>query len=124
MCIITVEAPVITILFSVTEADYATFTCVVQTISLSSTSILWKFNNVTIDMTNITHRIERHDLNRSTTETILTISNVTIADAGVYSCVAENIAGSDVDDSMLSVIGKLIWYIAQLKLDTETCVCS
>ena len=111
ICLCNVEVPVVNFLLKVqrvAETDYAAFTCVVQTNGLSSTSVMWKFNNVTIQLTNRTHRIERHDLNRSATESILTISNVTIVDTGVYSCVAENIAGSDVADSMLSVIGKLL----------------
>ena len=91
---------------AVVEAGYATFTCVVQTNSLADVSIIWKFNNVTIEMTDV---MERHNLNTSTAESILTISNVTILDAGVYCCVADNFAGSDVADGVLSVIGKLYY---------------
>ena len=99
---------------AVVEASYATFTCVVQTNSLADLSIIWKFNNVTIEMTSLTYTMEKQDLNASTAESILTISNVTILNAGVYSCVAENLAGSDVADGVLSVIGKLFIYTAYI----------
>ena len=88
---------------TVVEQNFATFTCEVQTTTLSNTSISWKVNGSTLDMFNVKYVLTKQVLNSTLIQSTLRILNVTLFDAGVYSCCAENLAGSDVADGILSV---------------------
>ena len=44
--------------------------------------------------------IVSNSLNTTTTENTLTVYNITLADVGVYTCTATNVAGSDTSNGM------------------------
>ena len=88
---------------TVVEQNSAVFTCQVQTTTLSNTSISWRVNGSTLGIDGANYIIMDQVINSSLIQSILKILNVTLFDAGVYSCLAENLAGSDVADGVLSV---------------------
>ena len=90
---------------TVIEQNSAIFTCEVQTTTLSNTSISWKVNGSTLDMFNVKYALTEQLLNSTLIQSTLKILNVTLFDAGVYSCCAENLAGSDVANGILFVHG-------------------
>ena len=80
------------------EIDKANFSC--QAVGEPLPDITWYLNGV---MINVSDNIDKYttvsrSLNITTIENTLTVYNVTSSDVGVYSCIATNIAGSDISN--------------------------
>ena len=59
--------------------------------------IIWYFNDVMINVSDNSRKytIVSRLLNITTTESILTVYNVTSSDVGTYTCTASNVVGND-----------------------------
>ena len=81
--------------------DTATLECL--TTSATYTSVVWRLNGDNL----LGYDTDRYRIPISTTLTqeILVIVNVTLSDAGMYTCKATNEAGSDASDGSLIVYG-------------------
>ena len=69
-------------------------------------NISWYFNGEMIDVSNASKYIISNSLNGTMVTSLLTIMNTQSYDVGRYTCVAENIIGSDQSSGVLSVNGK------------------
>ena len=91
---------------TVVEGHSAVFSCKVKTVNAAGINLVWAFENITLDGAfSEKYLIETNSINTDIVEYNLTIFNVAPSDAGVYTCVVENAAGSDRASGTLSVFG-------------------
>ena len=74
-------------------------------------TITWYYKGVVIDISNITKYNLLNSSNGTFATSSLTIVNAQSADVGAYTCLAENIIGSDRSSGVLTVNGKCYWCI-------------
>ena len=101
------------------ETNPIAFSC--QAIGEPFPNISWYFNGAMIDVTNASKYIISNSSNGTMVISLLTIMNTQSSDVGRYTCVAENIIGSDHASGVLIVNGKqtcflLLLYCKQYKL--------
>ena len=88
------------------ETNPITFSC--EAIGESVPNISWYFNGEMIDVSNASKYIISNSSNGTMVISLLTIMNTQSSDVGRYTCVAENIIGSDQNSGILTVNGKQI----------------
>ena len=88
------------------ETNSITFSC--QAIGEPVPNISWYFNGAMIDVSNTSKYIISNSSNGTMVISLLTIKNTQSSDVGRYTCVAENIIGSDQSSGVLTVNGKNI----------------
>ena len=76
----------------------ATFTCVAE--AEPTPTFQWEFEGVVI------MDVDRYDIDTTSTESALTISDVVASDDGTYTCSAENVHGRDFASANLQVLCK------------------
>ena len=86
------------------ETNPITFSC--QAIGEPVPNISWYFNGEMIDVSNASKYIISNSSNGTMVISLLTIMNTQSSDVGRYTCVAENIIGSDQSSGVLLVNGK------------------
>ena len=91
------------------ETNPVTFGC--QAIGEPVSNISWYFNGEMIDVSNVSKYIISNSLNGTMVISLLTIMNTQSSDVGRYTCVAENIIGSDQTSGVLTVNGKIIYAV-------------
>ena len=104
------------------ETNPITFSC--QAIGEPVPTISWYFNGEMIDVSNASKYIISNSSNGTLITSLLTIMNTQSHDVGRYTCVAENIIGSDQTSGVLTVNGKqtcflLLLYCKQYRLSAR-----
>ena len=94
------------------ETNPITFSC--QAIGEPVPNISWYFNGAMIDVSNGSKYIIFNSSNGTMVISLLTIMNTRSSDVGRYTCVAENVIGSDQSSGVLTVNGKLICFLLLL----------
>ena len=90
------------------HTENVTFLC--QAVGEPVPDISWYFNDVMINVSDNSSKymIVSILLNITTTESTLTVYNVTSSDVGTYTCNASNITGSDTSSGILTVTSKFL----------------
>ena len=88
------------------ETNPIAFSC--QAVGEPVPDISWYFNGEMIDVSNASKYIISNSSNGTMVISLLTIMNTQSSDVGRYTCVAENIIGSDQSSGILTVNGKQI----------------
>ena len=91
------------------ETNPITFSC--QAIGEPVPNINWYFNGEMIDVSNISKYIISNSSNGTMVISLITILNTQSSDVGRYTCVAENIIGSEQNSGVLTVNGKIIYLV-------------
>ena len=81
-----------------------TFNC--QAIGEPLPNIAWQFNDIMINVSDATKYNVSNTLNETVVSSSFTIINTQSSDVGTYTCIAENIIGSDRHSAVLTVNGK------------------
>ena len=85
------------------ETNPITFNC--QAIGEPVPNIDWYFKGVMINVSNASKYNISNTSNETTVTSLLMISNIKSSDVGTYTCVAENIIGTDQSPGILTVNG-------------------
>ena len=90
------------------QRENVTFLC--QAVGEPVPDISWYFNGVMINVSDNSSKymIMSRSLNITTTESILTVYNVTPSDVGTYTCNSSNIIGSVTSSGILTVTSKFV----------------
>ena len=87
------------------ESNPVTFSC--QAIGEPLPTISWYFNDVMINSSDENEYNISTSLNGTAVTSILTVVNAQSSDVGTYTCIAENIIGSDQSSGILTACSKL-----------------
>ena len=93
------------------QTENVTFLC--QAVGKPVPVISWYFNGVMINVSDNSSKymIVSRSLNITTTESTLTVHNVTSSDVGTYTCNSSNIIGSITSSGILTVTSKFDYLV-------------